>query len=595
MKFNPNRFILIIGLLILVTVGIAVGFYYFKNPSLENLENFSSEIITDTQIQPFVQIQPFIASGVVPHHLLADEIIENFFEYLFSKGSPESIILLSPDHLNNGNLCEKISFITLEPERKSFKAFKIDNYLLENLIKENEFCFNNSFVAFEHGVTNLLPYIKKFSSKTKILPILIPQNIDEEQVIQLIKTIDFYSSPHSVILASVVFSHYFPKNVAQFHDSKSIRVLLTFEKENLRNLEVDCWQCLYGIRLFAKLRQKEFPKIIGYNASENISEIVLERTTSYFSLIFEKEELKKSKIEEYSVQTILFVGDIMLDRKVEYLMKKNSVFYPFERINQFLRGIDIVVGNLEGPIVKNPPEFSRKSLRFAFSNEALKSLSFANFNLFSLANNHTLDVGKAGYEQTKELLREANIDFVGHPVECEKDFFFEKNNIIFLAFNKTFRFNCSEEKIVETIRKTKIVNLDKFLIVILHWGNEYQSKSSISQRKFAHQIIKAGGDLIIGHHPHVVQEIEEYQGKLIFYSLGNFIFDQYFSKETQESLAVGLELYPQKVIYRLFPLKSHLSQPFLMKEKEKKEFLENLALKSSPGLLEKIKEGIIIK
>ncbi len=582
MKFDINKFIiLIVSLIILITASIIGGVYYFKK--------FPDKgIVTNNT-------QSFIASGIVPHHLLAKKIIQNFFEYIFSKENPETIILLSPDHFNSGSLCKKTSFITLEPGVKDFKTLKVDSFLLKNLIEKIDFCFNNSFVRLEHGITNLLPYIKNYSLNTKILPILIPSNISEKQIISLTEAINSIGSSKTIIIASVDFSHYLPSSVAEFHDVKSIRTLINFQKEDFKNLEVDSWQALYAARAFASLRNKEFHKVIGHSNSTDFSTNKdIEETTSYFSVVFEEGNLKEIKeIEEFNGRTVLFIGDIMLDRGVEYLMNKNSVFYPFEKINQFLRGIDIVIGNLEGPIVKNPPNFSDESLKFAFSPDVIRGLSFANFNLLSLANNHTLDIGEAGLEETKEFLIESNINFIGHPIKCDKDFSFEKDNIIFLAFNKTFPFNCPDGEIIEIVKRTKSSNPDKFLVVIFHWGEEYQSKSSISQQKLAHQIIDTGADLIIGSHSHVVQEIEEYKNKLIFYSLGNFIFDQYFSKETQQGLVVGLEVYPEKVIYRLFPIQSLLSQPFLMKGEDVEEFLEKLAFKSYPQLFDQIKSGII--
>ena len=117
--------------------------------------------------------------------------------------------------------------------------------------------------------------------------------------------------------------------------------------------------------------------------------------------------------------------------------------------------------------------------------------------------------------------------------------------------------------------------------------------NSLAQQKLAHQIIEAGADLIIGHHPHVVQNIEKYQGKLIFYSLGNFIFDQYFSLETQQGLAVGLEVHPDKLIFRLFPLQINLDQPVLMKQSQNSEFLIKLAERSDRKLVDAIKSGIM--
>ena len=127
----------------------------------------------------------------------------------------------------------------------------------------------------------------------------------------------------------------------------------------------------------------------------------------------------------------------------------------------------------------------------------------------------------------------------------------------------------------------------------VHWGQEYQIKSSVFQQKLARKIIDSGADLIIGHHPHVVQEIEIYNNKLIFYSLGNFVFDQYFSEQTQQGLAVRLEINENKLVFQLFPIQSKLSQPFLMEQNQAEKFLEKLSERLSEDLVEEIKRGVI--
>lgn len=577
MKFFSNPVLKFFSFLILPSLFLAIVFLFLTQTKTKTEKNlFELEI----------------SAGVVPHHLLARELIENFFNYLSLKGEPEVIVLFSPDHFEAGIIL-KSDFITISSSTENFQGIKVDQLLIRNLSSENKFAFNNSLLIREHGIFNLLPFIQKYFPKSKIVPIIISQTAKKEELERLLDSLHFYSPAKTLVLASVDFSYYLPKDAANFHDVKSKRVLINFEKENFENLDVDSWQTLYLARGFASLRKKEFPRIISYKNSADFSEKKeIEETTSYFSVVFEKES-EKQEIKNFQGKTLLFVGDIMLDRGVEKLIQKNSIFYPFEKIKFFLKGIDIVVGNLEGPILENPPDFSQDTLKFAFSSETLKALSFFNFNLLSLANNHTFDAGKEGFEETKELLSKEKINFVGHPITCKEDFLFEKDDLIFLAFNKTFSLNCSNDEIVDIVKEVREINKNKFLIVIFHWGNEYQSKSSTFQQDLAHQVINAGADLIIGHHPHVVQEIEEYKRKLIFYSLGNFIFDQYFSKETQESLAVGLEIYPEKVIFRLFPIQSKLSQPFLMDQKEATEFLEKLAKKSDSDLIGQIKNGII--
>jgi len=539
-----------------------------------------------------------IVSGVVPHHLLAKEIIEDFFQHISSQEKVETIILLSPDHFNSGTLDDDNAFITLDWESSSkkeeFDNIKIDSLLGKKLAGENKMVLNSSAIVYDHGITNLIPYIKKYFPETRFLPILIPIDITKEQMEHLVKTIDKETPAQTIIIASVDFSHYLPPRAAGFHDKKSIRVLLNFEEDNFDDIEVDCWQALYAARLFATLRHKTAIHIIAHKNSVDFSKLYSEITTSYFSVAFG--EKKNEETFSKGVKTVLFVGDIMLDRGVEYLMKQNSIYYPFRKISHFLRGIDIVFANLEGPVVKNTPEFSDDSLKFAFSPEIIEGVFWSNFNLFSLANNHTLDMGKEGLKETKDWLKKYQINFVGSPLTSSldnPDSFFSRDNITFLAFNQIFPFIAKEDEIIKTIKKVKSLKPDNFLIVSLHWGEEYKLTNSPAQQSLAHKIIEAGADLIIGHHPHVVQNIEKYQGKLIFYSLGNFIFDQYFSKETQQGLAVGLEIYPDELICRLFPIQINLSQPILMERDKANEFLMQLANRSDVKLVDKIESGII--
>ena len=297
--------------------------------------------------------------------------------------------------------------------------------------------------------------------------------------------------------------------------------------------------------------------------------------------------------KEIIPEKIAFIGDMMFDRGVERLMLRNSFTYPVDLIKGFLNKFDMVVGNLEGPINEEPGDFTDSSLKFSFDKRTLESLNAGNFSVLSLANNHTLNMGSEGIAETRSILTEAGINFTGDPIICDIADIYQKDGIAYFGINKTYSFNCSDKEVVNSIEEYKFYNPESFLIISIHWGNEYQKTNSPQQQKLGRAMIDAGADLIIGHHPHVVQNIELYNEKLIFYSLGNFIFDQYFSKETQQGLIIGLEIYPEEKIYSIYPVESILSQPQLMEEVE--EFLEELASNSSEELRESIKEGKIIK
>ncbi|HNY35926.1 MAG TPA: CapA family protein [Candidatus Pacearchaeota archaeon] len=296
---------------------------------------------------------------------------------------------------------------------------------------------------------------------------------------------------------------------------------------------------------------------------------------------------------EYKPESLLFVGDIMLDRGVERLMQKSSFSYPVDLIKDFLNSFDFVVGNLEGPINENPKDFSDSSLSFSFDKKSIESLKTGNFSLVSLANNHTLNMDWEGFDETKKILNENNIAFTGDPIDCDSDYIYQKDGIIYYGINVTFSNNCSDKEIAKQIKDIRSYNPETFLVVLIHWGTEYKTVDSKGQENLAHIMIDAGADLIIGSHPHVVQNIEQYNNKLIFYSLGNFIFDQYFSKDTQEGLGVGVEIYKDKKVYTLYPIINKSSQPKLMEEQDKIDFLNSLAEKSSEALRENIKNGKI--
>lgn len=552
-----------------------------------------------------------VASGVVPHHMLAKEIMVDFFKFVAEQEQhPETIVLLSPDHFNSALLDGDSSFITVNWEKgqKNIYDIPIDVSLLKKLTVNHEIKQNHGAILADFGITNLLPLIREYIPEAKIVPLLMPADISRNQVEILVKNIHKISSLHTMMIASVDFSHYLPLEAAYFHDMKSIRVLLNFEEKNFENIEVDCWHCLYAARLFAQLRGKESPLIMKHKNSAHFLPLDLDRTTSYFSVVFRDENLSKSftrdepplngsdQYQEYNTETILLAGDMMLDRGIAKLIIQNSVYYPFQKINQFLRGTDIVFANLEGPILENSPELEDRSLSFSFHKRVLEGIKRSNINLLSLANNHTTDLGKEGLEETISWLERNRIHFVGNPLSSYDNitpFSFSTNRVIFLAFNRILPFVHSWEDIHKRITETKQNNPGKFLIVSMHWGKEYQTTSSPTQRELAHQIIADGADLIVGHHPHVVQEIEFFQGKLIFYSLGNFIFDHQFSPETRKGLTVGLAVHSDKVSFRLFPIQTKAGQPMLSSHAEVKEFLKNLAQRSDKRLWNCIEKGII--
>ncbi|TSC67981.1 MAG: hypothetical protein G01um101466_589, partial [Parcubacteria group bacterium Gr01-1014_66] len=135
----------------------------------------------------------------------------------------------------------------------------------------------------------------------------------------------------------------------------------------------------------------------------------------------------------------------------------------------------------------------------------------------------------------------------------------------------------------------------RIVIISIHWGDEYTLRANSRQRMIAHTLIDDGADLIIGHHPHVVQDIEQYRDAFIFYSLGNFVFDQYFSHATQEGLLVRFLFEKDFLSAALLPIDLAYSQPKEMPRDRAQKWLTQLAARSDPQLTAHIEKGILKK
>ena len=264
---------------------------------------------------------------------------------------------------------------------------------------------------------------------------------------------------------------------------------------------------------------------------------------------------------------ILAVGDIMMGRYVRVLMNEKGPYYPFEKIfsdKEWLSRFDIVTGNLEGPITERFIT-GGTAMTFGFPPDTAQILKNVGFSAVGLANNHMHDRGAQGYEETKKYLSEVGVGYYGNYSDpaTSPGYFTEirGEKIAFLGFNDVFGI-LDLDSALELISKVK-KDVD-YVLVFPHWGREYEHLPSKRQVLMAEKFLEAGADAVIGHHPHVVQSYEVYDGEPVFYSLGNFVFDQYFRADVEEGLMVELILDDGEVDYEIYKIGSELSQPYVV-------------------------------
>jgi len=244
--------------------------------------------------------------------------------------------------------------------------------------------------------------------------------------------------------------------------------------------------------------------------------------------------------EDDSSVRILFTGDILLSRNVDMEIQRRHS-NPWTEIGSFFQSADLVVGNLEGAAGNNEMLLNPKvsSPVFPIDSSYLPLLGNAGYKMITLENNHSLDLGKEGKIRTARLLQQNEITPVYY--QNSPQFYTIKDVTIGLVALNIVPCRDSSKNILPSVEIQQKLRLAKSLanivIVSIHWGSELLDWPNQQQREIAQWLIKNGADLIIGSHPHVIQKPELVEGKPVFFSLGNHLFDQKYPKSKEGLIA----------------------------------------------------------
>ncbi len=246
--------------------------------------------------------------------------------------------------------------------------------------------------------------------------------------------------------------------------------------------------------------------------------------------------------------TLLLVGDIMLGEDFVRFKEERGVSYeyPFKNVEESFEDADITFANLECTLSKSSA-VREKGPNLYSPPESVDALKYLNCTVVSLGNNHINDFGEQGIIKTMEILKDNGISCFGagrNLEEANREVIIESKGLKFCFLGYTTPENhvkaiiagantagCvfyDSRKIEEDIKRVKAKS--DIICISLHWGYESYIYPSPQQIELAHQIIEAGAGIVIGHHPHIIQGFERYKNGVIFYSLGNFFFPDFYSK-----------------------------------------------------------------
>ena len=300
---------------------------------------------------------------------------------------------------------------------------------------------------------------------------------------------------------------------------------------------------------------------------------------------------------------VVFGGDVMLGRDVERWMDEGAD--PLRDVAPLLHSASEVVVNLEAPLTTATHAVD-KAIVLKAPLDSAEYLKANGVSVVTLANNHTFDYGVQGYLDTIEALGDAGIGSTGAGESLEEAtrpvlFSMDGVDVALLAFSKwntdtvpeatrdTFgQAYLGDETFGQSISSAK-ARAD-LVVVALHFGREYELVPDDRQREAVTQAIAAGADLVIGHHPHVTQPVEVIDGVPVFYSLGNFVFDQE-TPPRERSFLVGWDISPDSFSFRLYPYRVVGGEVEFMDSSSGVAFLHEVLSRGEPQGIEIASDG----
>ena len=496
-----------------------------------------------------------ISTIIVPHHQIVAAKRDAFFAQVAPQLKPKTVILISPNHYDSGK-----GTVQTDDQTWSTSVGDIapDTDLIKQLLNDQPVSNEPGSFYNEHGIHNILQDVRQSFPEARIVPIIFKSNTTEADA----SALGTYLAAHCsdcLLVTSVDFSHYQPSLLAELHDELSRRAMENLDQKTLfTNAEVDSPAALVTTAAWASAKQTPHLHVEAQTDSGVLTgQPDIQTTTHMFAWYESGAQAKPADGVSFTIG-----GDIMLGRSVAatYLPKTDGLKTVAEGLgDRAFWGTDAKIVNLEGPISPTPVPINTEpnNLTFNFPPQSIDVLKYLHVNVASQANNHSANAGSAGLAATRQMLSAAAINPLGGPGDDGIDKVVtisgQNMNLHIIGVHLL----ASQPDLTALITQYKQGPNDRVMI-FPHWGIEYQTTHNSAQAALAHSWIDAGADLVIGAHPHVVQDSEIYKGVPIFYSMGNLVFDQWFSDETEHGLMLSGEFTTSGL--RIFGIPVHLTK-----------------------------------
>jgi AmmeMemoRadiSam system protein B len=495
-----------------------------------------------------------LIGGMVPHHLVASDMIAGFFRLAAKEPAGyDAVLIVSPSHFPENHKGDIAT--ALAGWSTPFGGVACAEWLVEALLAAPGFSATESPVAVEsdHGAAGLLPFVRYYLPGTPVACALLTNRLGRGELKAFREAVAGLCAEKNVLLlASVDCSHYLRPEEAAARDLETAKAIEAADFERILSFgdsNVDSPQALTALLETAAAQGAALTLLDHASSAEKLpysgsNPIYKDGVTTYHVYA------ARAKPAEAKQAVIAVAGDIMLHEgqiKAAYDSQTGEYDFAaaFERIAPEISSADLAVANLEtvfaGAVVGYAPqELAGGIPRFNAPDSLAAALKAAGFDLLTTANNHCMDHGEAGLLRTIETLDAAGLAHTGTFASAEghKPLILDINGIrvAFAAFTQNtngiplpqgrpwIASDLSEASIAAKINAAKAESPD-FIIALPHMGVEYEREPRPEYKALAERLLACGADAVLASHPHVVQPFET-DGGFVAYSLGNFVSSQ---------------------------------------------------------------------
>lgn len=556
-------FRLLVPLFAAATLGLVLG-WFWDSPLPQAPTTVAINTTQNTELEKIINL-PLIA--VAPHHNLVAAQRQQFFSALAKQSQPTTIVLISPNHFNSG--LSDVLTTSRVWDIQNGTATILPNLKVIQALQTADVATAHEAAFFpEHGIKNLLDDVHDFFPQAQLVPIMLKSSTSRAEVQALANTLESACAECGLI-ASVDMSHYQPAAVAEMHDVATIRALTDLNQDELWKVEVDSNASLSLLGLWAEAHSADRFSLFDHTNSGFLTNNLDTETTTH---IFGNYTSGTPQTSERAF-TFTVAGDAMFGRWVQNFQADYTQLFT-QLGDRTFWGTDVSWLNLEGPVSDQPVKqiTADDPLVFNFPSESIRALTFLKLTTAALANNHTYNQGQVGLDTTHHLVEEAGLDWVGDPRHISSDASVKRYQAGGIRTSLIAVSDFGDLTGLEDLIRSEKTQ-GQLVMIYAHWGLEYQPTHSLRQQQLATAWVNAGADLIIGAHPHVIQDAEIINHTPVFYSLGNFIFDQTFSVPTQQGLILTGKITDQEMKIVLTPIQSVDLKPQILKGDIKQQLI----------------------